>query len=73
MGVCNSLKKKDQNFIIVINKHLQKNNNSLLKEKAKKIIAQMDKNVCKIKKKESTGNGFLCIIPFPPKLKRLPA
>ena len=41
-------------------------------ECTKKIIEQMEKNICKIKIEESLGTGFFCKIPFPTKEKMLP-
>ena len=37
------------------------------------ILPQMKKSICKIKcKNGGTGTGFLCLIPYPTKLKQLP-
>ena len=35
----------------------------------KKIIDQMQKNICKIKIEEEQGTGFFCKMPFPTKEK----
>jgi hypothetical protein len=42
-------------------------------EQKKIFQQQMKKSICKIKCKEGgNGTGFLCLIPFPSKLKELP-
>ena len=38
----------------------------------KKILDQMEKNICKIKINNEQGTGFFCKIPFPTKEKMLP-
>ena len=38
----------------------------------KKIIEQMEKNICKLNIGKNQGTGFFCIIPFPNKNKMLP-
>ena len=38
----------------------------------KKIIKQMEKNICKIKMAQEQATGFFCKIPFPDKNNRLP-
>ena len=40
-------------------------------ECSKKIINQMERNICKIKIGEEQGTGFFCKIPFPKKDKTL--
>ena len=39
---------------------------------SKKILEQMEKNVCKIKMGNNLATGFFCKIPFPNKDKLLP-
>ena len=41
-------------------------------ECTKKIIEQMEKNICKIKIGKEQGTGFFCKIPFPDKDNMLP-
>ena len=42
-------------------------------DQMKIFLQQMEKSICKIKcKKGGHGTGFLCIIPYPSKLKQLP-
>ena len=41
-------------------------------ECTKKIIKQMESNICKIKIGKEQGTGFFCKIPFPNKEKMLP-
>jgi len=38
-------------------------------ECTKKIMDQMQKNICKIKIDDKKGTGFFCKIPFPQKIK----
>ena len=67
------LKNKENNFKDVkMEEYLIGHPDPLSKESTLKIIDQMDNNVCKIVKEKSTGTGFLCIIPFPDKLNRIP-
>ena len=33
-------------------------------ESTKKIIRQMERNICKLKLGETIGTGFFCLIPF---------
>ena len=46
--------------------------NEIPYESTKKIISQMEKNVCKIKIDNRQGTGFFCKIPFPNKDIMLP-
>ena len=46
--------------------------NMISYECAKKIIEQMEKNICKIKIDNEQGTGFFCKIPFPDKNHLLP-
>ena len=46
--------------------------NSISYECTKKIMEQMEKNICKIKIGNIKGTGFFCKIPFPSKEKMLP-
>ena len=46
--------------------------NEIPYESTKKIISQMEKNVCKIKINNKQGTGFFCKIPFPNKDIMLP-
>ena len=41
-------------------------------ECSKKIIEQMERNICKINIGKKQGTGFFCKIPFPNKEKMLP-
>ena len=41
-------------------------------ECSKKIITQMERNICKINIGQTQGTGFFCKIPFPNKEKMLP-
>ena len=41
-------------------------------ECSKKIIEQMEKNICKITIDKNQGTGFFCEVPFPKKEKMLP-
>ena len=41
-------------------------------ECSKKLIEQMEKNICKIKIGKEQGTGFFCQIPFPNKINMLP-
>ena len=41
-------------------------------ESSKRIIKQMEKNICKIKIGNEQGTGFFCKIPFPNKDNMLP-
>ena len=41
-------------------------------ESSKKIVEQMEKNICKIKIGNEQGTGFFCKIPFPNKNNMLP-
>ena len=41
-------------------------------ESSKKIIKQMEQNICKIKIGQEQGTGFFCKIPFPNKNNKLP-
>ena len=67
------LKNKESDFNDVkLEEYLIGHPDPLSKEATLKIFEQMDHNVCKIIKEKSTGTGFLCIIPFPDKLNRLP-
>ena len=45
--------------------------NTITYECTKKIIEQMENNICKIKIGEVQGTGFFCTIPFPNKNKKL--
>jgi len=45
--------------------------NTITYECTKKIIEQMENNICKIKIGEVQGTGFFCAIPFPNKNKKL--
>ena len=45
--------------------------NTITYECTKKIIEQMENNICKIKIGEVKGTGFFCTIPFPNKDKML--
>ena len=67
-------KKNNESNFNDVNKeiYLIKRPEPLSKEITSKINEQMDENVCKIIKGKSIGTGFLCIIQFPDKLKRLP-
>ena len=72
-NISSYLKNKESNFNDVKKEeYIIGHPDPLSKEATLKIIGQMDKNVCKIMKEKSTGTGFLCIIPFPNKLNRLP-
>ena len=46
--------------------------NLISHECSKKILEQMEKNVCKIKVGQIQGTGFFCKIPFPDKNNMLP-
>ena len=41
-------------------------------ECTKKVIQQMEKNICKIKTDKDQGTGFFCKIPFPDMNNMLP-
>ena len=41
-------------------------------ECSKKIISQMERNICKVNIGKTQGTGFFCKIPFPTKEKMLP-
>ena len=45
--------------------------NTITYECTKKIIEQMENNICKIKIGEVQGTGFFCTIPFPNKNKKI--
>lgn len=65
--LCNKISRKEVKFnnlyknenYPIINKESLELNNLLI------IIEQMKTSVCKIEKKNNSGTGFLCIIPFP--------
>ena len=57
---------------IIREAHIIGNPESLSKRTTLKIIEQMEKSVCKIVKNESTGTGFIVLLPFPDKLHPLP-
>ena len=46
--------------------------NTITYECSKKIIEQMDRNICKINYENIQGTGFFCKIPFPNQKKYLP-
>ena len=46
--------------------------NLITYECTKKIMKQMEKNICKIKVGKNQGTGFFCKIPFPNELNMLP-
>ena len=46
--------------------------NAITYECSKKIIEQMDRNICKINYENIQGTGFFCKIPFPNQKKYLP-
>ena len=46
--------------------------NLISHECSKKILEQMEKDVCKIKIGDEQGTGFFCKIPFPDKNNMLP-
>ena len=46
--------------------------NAISYECTKKIIEQMEKNICRIKIGQNQGTGFFCKIPFPDKVHMLP-
>ena len=52
--------------------HFKERPESLSISKNEKIIEQMAKSICLIDKNNFTGTGFICIIPFPDKINRLP-
>ena len=56
-----------------INENIIKDHpNPIPYECSKKILEQMEKNICKIKIGEEQGTGFFCKIPFPTKENLLP-
>ena len=69
MGFSSSKKKKDD-----INRqaHIEKHPQAIGKKQMKIIIDQMNNSVFKIKNGEINGTGFICLIPYPDEIHRLP-
>ena len=65
----NELSKQQNDYINKINNLVKERD---LKSTTLKIFEQMEKSVCKIVKSDSTGTGFIVLLPFPDKLHPLP-
>ena len=64
----NKMKIVDNESNILKEKILTEYPNVISYECTKKIIEQMEKNICKIKIGNEQGTGFFCKIPFPDKI-----
>jgi len=71
MGASRSTAKKNDEEI-KREQHITGHSDSLSKDKIKKILEQMDNSVFKILKENSSGTGFLCLLPYPDRFNLLP-
>ena len=68
MGASSNKKKDD----IIRQAHIDNHPKPIGKKQLKVICEQMDKSVVKIKNGEINGTGFICLIPYPDEIHRLP-
>ena len=73
MGVsCSNQKALKEKEDIIEEEHIKGRPRSLSKKELIKIFEQMEYSVYKIVKEKSTGTGFICRIPYPNELHKLP-
>ena len=68
MGASSNKKKDD----IIRQAHIDNHPKPIGKKQLKVICEQMDKSVVKIKNGDINGTGFICLIPYPDEIRRLP-